>query len=76
MIADVVRRFAVRDLPEDFAFIQIDRADASIRRLRQRQALNRQSAAGILCSRRRRRAIRACVAPAPPLVRAPVVALP
>ena len=38
MIADVVRRVAVRDLPEDFALIQADRGDAAVRRLRDRQA--------------------------------------
>ena len=40
MITDVVRCFPMRYLPEDFAFVQIDRADTSIRRLRQREALN------------------------------------
>jgi hypothetical protein len=29
MIADVIRRLAVRDLPDDVAFVQIDRCDAS-----------------------------------------------
>ena len=36
MIANVIRRLAVRNLPEDFAFIEIDGADAAIRRLHQR----------------------------------------
>jgi hypothetical protein len=35
----------VRDLPEDFALVQADRADAAVRRLHEGQALNRQSAA-------------------------------
>src|SRR5260221_5290369 len=50
MITNVVRRVAVRDLPEDFSLIQTDRRDAAVRRLRDRQALNRQSAAAALAS--------------------------
>ena len=44
MIPDVVRRLAVRDLPHDLALVQIDRRDAAIRRLDQRQALDEQTA--------------------------------
>ena len=33
MIADVVRRLAVRDLPDDLALVQIDRGDAAVGRL-------------------------------------------
>ena len=41
MVLDVVRRFAVRDLPEDLALVEIDRGDLPVRRLAERQALGR-----------------------------------
>src|SRR5580704_15792789 len=44
MILDVVRRFAVRDLPGDVALVQIDGRNAPIRRLQQGQALHGKSA--------------------------------
>ena len=40
MIADVVRRVAVRHLPGDLAAIQVDRRDGAVRRLENRQALD------------------------------------
>ena len=40
LIADRVRRLAVRDLPDDLALIEIDRGDGSVRRLDQRQTLH------------------------------------
>ena len=58
VVADVVRRFAVRDLPEDLALVQIDRADARVRRLEQRQSLHGRA-------RRRPRLPRAAGAAAP-----------
>ena len=30
MIADVVRRLAVRDLPQEVALVQVDRGDAAV----------------------------------------------
>src|ERR1700682_6318329 len=44
MIPDVVRRFAMSDLPFDLAFIHVDGSDAAIRRFYERQALNAESA--------------------------------
>ena len=41
MIADAVGRLAVRDLPDDLAAIEVDRGDAAVRRLQERQALRR-----------------------------------
>ena len=41
-LPDVVGRFAVRDLPHHLALVQIDRGDAAVRRLHERQALHRQ----------------------------------
>src|SRR5580658_9387791 len=40
VIANIVRTLSVRDLPEDLTFVQIDRVDASIGWLHQRQALH------------------------------------
>src|SRR5215470_6945568 len=40
VIPDVIRRVAVRDLPEDLALVETDRADAAVRRLDDRQALD------------------------------------
>ena len=45
VIADVVRRLAVRDLPGEIAFVEIDRRDAAVRRLEQRKALDVRPAA-------------------------------
>src|SRR6266550_2263319 len=42
-IAHYVRRFSVWDLPDDFAFVQIDRGDGSVRRLDQRQSVDIQA---------------------------------
>src|SRR5215831_16584753 len=42
MIPDVVGRFSVSDLPEDLSSVEIDRADAAIRRFGKRQTLDRQ----------------------------------
>ncbi len=62
VVADVIRGVAVRDLPQDLALVQADCADAPVRRLRDRQALNRESGAATFaaaratrpCGRRRR----------------------
>src|SRR5262249_19088500 len=40
MILYVVRCFAMRNLPQDLAFVQINGGDSSVRRLCQRQSLN------------------------------------
>ena len=45
MVLDVVGRVAVRDLPGERALVQIERGDASVRRLDERQPLHRQVAA-------------------------------
>ena len=45
MVAHRIRRFAMRDLPDEFALVEIDRGDASVRRLQQRQPLRIQSTA-------------------------------
>ena len=45
IVADVVRCFAVRDLPEDLALVQIDGGDASVGRLAERQAVHAEVAA-------------------------------
>ena len=42
IVLDVVRRLAVRHLPGDLAFIEIDRGDAAVRRLDDRQTLHGQ----------------------------------
>src|SRR5688572_20591557 len=52
MIADVVRRFAVCDLPEQLALVQIDGADTAVRRLDQREPLDRRRERGSLRVRR------------------------
>src|SRR5437016_3605444 len=39
MIPNIVRSFPMRDLPKDFSFIQIDRADTSVGWLGKRQPL-------------------------------------
>ena len=49
MIPDIIRSIAVRHLPGDLALVEIDRRDAAIWRLEQRQALHRQSTAGTGC---------------------------
>src|SRR5262245_27436072 len=41
MIADVVRRLTVRNLPEQRALLQIDRCDSTVRGLDQRKPLHR-----------------------------------
>ena len=46
MIADVVRRLTVRNLPEQRALLQIDRRDSTVRRLDQRQPLHRRRDVG------------------------------
>ena len=59
MIADAVGRLAVRDLPDDLAAIEIDRGDAAVRRLQERQPLRRRvrvDRAVVRRGRRRRRA--------------------
>ena len=40
MILDVVGRIAMRDLPDEITFVQIDGCDPAIRRLHKRQSLN------------------------------------
>src|SRR5262245_50711072 len=40
VVPDVVGRVAVRDLPDDLAFVEADGADAAVRRLCNRQALH------------------------------------
>ncbi len=50
MIADVIRRLAVRDLPQNLALVKIDGADGRIGRLRQRQALHRDPGASALAA--------------------------
>src|SRR6185436_13601251 len=54
MILDVVWRLAVRDVPENLALVQIDRADPRVRRLQQRQSLGGQPAAAFPTGGRRR----------------------
>jgi len=57
MIADAVGRFSVRHLPDELAAIEIDRRDASVRRLQQRQTLRRRVRVdGAVVGRRRRAA--------------------
>ena len=57
MIADAVGRFAMRDLPDDLAFVQIDRRDAAVRRLDERQPLDEQAVPALAaCAERRRSA--------------------
>ena len=68
MIPDVVRRVAVRDLPEDLALVQADGADAAVGRLHDRQALNREAAAAAPFAARRRLDLPAAP-PAPPVPR-------
>ena len=53
MIADVVGRFAVSDLPENFTFVHVDRADASVRRLDEGETLNGKDAGNFGGARRR-----------------------
>jgi hypothetical protein len=36
MVLDVVGRVAMGDLPDEFAFVHVERCDASVRRLDQR----------------------------------------
>src|SRR5262245_9478097 len=57
MIANIVRRLAVCNLPENHTFIEIDRADASVWRFDQRQSLDGQASARVLGGRRRWSAI-------------------
>ncbi len=77
VVADVVRRVAVRDLPQDLAAIEADRRDAAVGRLDDRQALDRQpgtaalttataarAASGGWCRRRWRQCRGRCAAPA------------
>src|SRR6185436_10981004 len=45
IVLDRIGRVAVRDLPYQFTLVEIDRADAAVRRLDQRQALDRHAAA-------------------------------
>src|SRR2546430_3261262 len=45
MILDVVRRLAVRDLPRERPLVHVERGDASVRRLDDRQPLHVRSAA-------------------------------
>src|SRR5205085_4533747 len=45
MVLDVVRCLTVRDLPFDFASVEIDRGDAPVRWFSQRQSSHGQSAA-------------------------------
>src|SRR5439155_17579301 len=52
MVANLVGCFAMRDLPQDFAFVQINRTDASIRRLWQRKALHSKRNSACLAPRR------------------------
>ena len=87
MVADVVRRLAMRDLPEDLAAAHVDRADRAVRRLEQRQPFDaerhlRLAARGITrCRPLRGRAWHSerpppADEPEPPDVRGPVTALP
>src|SRR5438067_12929783 len=57
MVADIVRRLAVRDVPEDLAFVEIDGADARIWRFQQRQSLHSQPAAAFAAGWRRGRGL-------------------
>src|SRR5215510_31283 len=47
VIPDVVGRVAVRDLPDDLAFIQAEGSYAAVRWLRERQTLNVEAAAAL-----------------------------
>src|SRR5262245_41097959 len=59
MIPNVVRRVAVRDLPEDLALVEADRTDAAVRRLDDWQPLDGDGrttfSAATACGRRRSR---------------------
>ena len=59
VIADRVRRVAVRHLPHQLAVVEIDRGEHAVRRLDERQTLHGQAAAAAACRRRRRRRRRA-----------------
>src|SRR5439155_21666136 len=48
VIADVVRRFAVRDLPDNLALVEIDRSNAAVRRFCEWKPLNIEAAAAAL----------------------------
>ena len=89
VIANRVGRLAVRNLPENFALAEIDRAQLPVRRLHDRQTAARSDPARLRHLRRpapppqRPRACRARRAlsppaadPVPPVVLAPVIALP
>ena len=43
MIADVIRRLAMSDLPTDLALVQVDCSDATIGRFQERQAFHCQT---------------------------------
>src|SRR5438067_2043767 len=57
MIADVVRSLAVRNLPGDVALVQIDRGDASVGRLDDRETLDAQAASAALTRGIERRSV-------------------
>jgi len=61
MIADGVRRLAVRDLPEDLTLVEADCRDGSVRRLDERQALHLQTSGAAVICRRHRYLCRACL---------------
>ena len=54
MILDVVRRLAVRDLPHEIALVHVERGDAPVRRLDERQPLHVERRRAAAFRRRRR----------------------
>ena len=52
MILDVVGRLAVRDLPDEVALVHVERRDAAVRRLDERQPLHREPAGPAAFGRR------------------------
>src|SRR5437667_10921971 len=69
MVANIVWRLSVRNLPEDFAFVEIDGSSAPVWRFHQRQPLNCQARACIFIGSPGAGAvgtgIRACATPGP-----------
>src|SRR5207244_6006708 len=51
MVANLIGCFAMRDLPQNFALVQINRADASVWRFRERQTLNGECNSACLAAR-------------------------
>src|SRR5213592_3052635 len=67
MVANIVWRLTMRNLPEDFAFVEIDGGNAAVWRFHQRQPLNCQARACIFIGSPGAvgTGIRACASPGP-----------